>query len=108
MTDNLTLQQKASITFSLTPEQTPNTCKVNVDKYDQNEIIQKLDNSCTSDPCLHYKRQILSYVNNLAFVSNALADKVKHISFHNRLNDSVCTITNNDNSTNYHMAIHLQ
>ncbi len=104
---DLTLQQRANITYSLPPELTIDTCQIHIDKYDQKEIVQKLDDVCTSNPCLKYKHQILSYINSKTFVSNEHADRVHHISFHNNRNESICTITNNGNNTDYHMGVSL-
>jgi hypothetical protein len=107
MTD-LTLQQRANITFSLPPEQIPTTCIVSVDNYDEVEIIKKIHEKCTSDPCLHYKNEILSYINNHAFVTKEHANKFKNISFHDMFNNSILTIANNDkNVSDHHMAVRM-
>lgn len=104
---SLTIRQKLAITHSLPPEQTASTCKINIESYDKEDILRKINENCISEPCLHYKKEIMSYVECDGFQKEELADKFKYIDFHDIRNDSILSIQNTGNKSDNHMAVRL-
>ena len=104
---SLTIRQTLAITHSLPPEQTSTTCKINIESYDKDDIIRKINDNCTSEPCLHYRKEIMSYIKCDDFQKTELADKFKYVDFHDISNDSILTIENSANKSDNRVAVRL-